>query len=181
MQLLSQMQIIEKYSLTDGLTGVSNRRFFDRQLEAEWNRAARNSSPLGLLFLDIDYFKEFNDKFGHLSGDRALKTFANVIVETIQRKSDYVYRCGGEEFAVILPETPTDGAAVVAEKIRINVENTPIDFDDRIANITTSIGVGSIIPKPSTFPHGMTEFCEELDKALYKAKRDGRNRVVVWD
>jgi diguanylate cyclase (GGDEF)-like protein len=179
MQSITQMQVIEKYSLTDGLTGVSNRRFFDQQIEAEWNRAARNKSPLSLLMLDIDFFKDFNDTYGHLSGDYALKTFANVIVSTVQRKSDYVYRCGGEEFSVILPDTPRDGAIIVGERIRANVENTPLKLNDKITNITTSVSVGTIIPEPGSFPQSMTDFYEALDQTLYKAKRNGRNRVEV--
>jgi diguanylate cyclase (GGDEF)-like protein len=181
MQLISQMQIIEKYSLTDSLTGVSNRRFFDQQMEAEWNRSARNKLPLGLLMLDIDNFKVFNDTYGHISGDYALKTFANIIVSTVQRKSDYVYRCGGEEFAVILPDTPKEGAAIVAERIRLNVENTPLKLESKITNITTSISAGSIIPRPGSYPTGMTVFCEAMDKTLYAAKHNGRNRVEVLD
>ncbi|MCL2456936.1 MAG: diguanylate cyclase, partial [Defluviitaleaceae bacterium] len=180
MQLIAQMRLIERFSLTDGLTGVSNRRAFDQQLEAEWNRALRNNSPLSLLMLDIDHFKKFNDSHGHLNGDCALKTFANVIVKTVQRGTDYVFRWGGEEFAVILPETPIKGALLVAERIRANVANIPLNIGDKIINITTSIGVGSIVPD-AVSPHGMNEFCENLDKALYRAKTNGRNRVEISD
>jgi diguanylate cyclase (GGDEF)-like protein len=179
MQLIMQMRIIERFSLTDGLTGVNNRRCFDQQLEAEWNRAARNDTWLGMLMMDIDRFKSFNDNFGHLNGDHALKTVANVLVDTIQRGSDYVFRWGGEEFAVLLPETPLDGVILVAEKIRKNIETTPIIMGDKTENLTISIGASSIMVEPATFPHGTEEFCEGLDKALYKAKHNGRNRVEI--
>jgi diguanylate cyclase (GGDEF)-like protein len=179
MQLLTQMRIIERFSLTDGLTGANNRRCFDQQLEAEWNRAARNSAPLSMLMFDIDHFKKFNDTYGHLNGDHALKTFANVLTNTIQRGSDYVFRWGGEEFAALLPDTPLDGAITLAEKIREKIAATPIIMGKESTRITTSIGVSSTVPNHTTYPWGAAEFCEGLDKALYKAKKEGRNRVEV--
>jgi len=181
MQLITQMRIIERFSLTDGLTGVNNRRCFDQQLEVEWNRAARNGAPLSMLMLDIDHFKKFNDNYGHLNGDHALKTVANVLTNTIQRGTDYVFRWGGEEFSVILPETPINGAVNVAEKIRTNIASTPIFMGKETVRITTSIGVSTIVPDPATYPWGAAEFCEGIDKALYKAKSNGRNRVEVAD
>jgi diguanylate cyclase (GGDEF)-like protein len=179
MQLLMQMRIIERFSLTDGLTGANNRRCFDQQLEVEWNRAARNGAPLSMLMLDIDHFKKFNDTYGHLNGDHALKTVASVLTSTIKRGSDYVFRWGGEEFAVLLPETPINGATKVAEKIRKNISAEPIVMGKDTVHITTSIGVSSIIPNPATYPWGAAEFCEGLDKALYRAKENGRNRVEI--
>jgi diguanylate cyclase (GGDEF)-like protein len=179
MQLITQMRIIERFSLTDGLTGVNNRRCFDQQLEIEWNRAARNGAPLSMLMLDIDHFKKFNDNYGHLNGDHALKTVANVLTETIQRGTDYVFRWGGEEFAVILPETPAPGALNVAEKIRTNISATPIVMGKDNVQITTSVGVSTIVPDPNTYPYGAAKFCEGMDKALYRAKENGRNRVEV--
>ncbi|MCL1885060.1 MAG: diguanylate cyclase [Defluviitaleaceae bacterium] len=179
MQLINNMRIIQRFSLTDGLTGVNNRRCFDQQFESEWNRAARNSSPISMLMLDIDHFKKFNDTHGHLNGDHALKTFASILTSTIQRGSDYVFRWGGEEFAIILPETPQDGAICVAEKVRQNVAATPIVMGKDSVRITISVGVASIIPEPATFPWAAADFCEGLDKALYRAKSRGRNRVEV--
>ena len=181
MKLINQMRIIERFSLTDGLTGVNNRRCFDIQLEMEWNRAVRSGMPLSMLMLDIDHFKAFNDKFGHLNGDIALKTVGKVLINAIQRGSDYVFRWGGEEFAVILPETPVKGALTVAERIRNNIAATPIIMGKEAAHLTISIGTGTTIPdslNPSDSPEG---FCESIDKALYKAKNDGRNRVELAD
>ena len=179
LKLIDQMRTIERFSLTDGLTGVNNRRCFDQQMEIEWARAARNGSWLSLLMMDIDYFKKFNDSYGHLNGDIALKTVANVLRNTVQRGSDYVFRWGGEEFAIILQDTPSDGAAIVAEKIRAQIESTPVICNGEEIYITASIGASAIIPQPSTYPKAMEGFCEEVDKSLYKAKELGRNRVVV--
>jgi diguanylate cyclase (GGDEF)-like protein len=179
MKLIKQMRIIERFSLTDGLTGVNNRRCFNQQFESEWNRAARNGLPISLLMADIDCFKAFNDKHGHLNGDLALKTIASVLVKTVLRGTDYVFRWGGEEFAVILPETPVEGAAIVAEKIRQNIEATPIAIANETVYVTISIGASAIVPKPGTYPSGSSEFTESIDKALYSAKRNGRNRVEL--
>jgi len=180
LQLIHQMRMIERFSLTDGLTGVNNRRSYDKQIELEWNRAARNGSRVSLLMLDVDKFKNFNDTHGHINGDTALKVVASTIKDSVQRGSDYVFRWGGEEFAVILPDTPIEGAMVVAEKIRKNIERTPvlINTGDEIS-ITISIGLSAIIPAPASYPSGLEAFHQTVDKALYKAKELGRNRVCV--
>ncbi|MCL1863887.1 MAG: diguanylate cyclase [Defluviitaleaceae bacterium] len=181
MQLITQMRIIERFSLTDGLTGVSNRRCFDQQLEIEWNRAARNETSLSMLMLDIDHFKAFNDNNGHLNGDHALKAVARTLINTVQRGADYVFRWGGEEFAIILPETPQSGALIVAEKILYNVSATPILIGHDVVSVTASIGVATTVPKPATYPWDAVDFCESLDKALYSAKNNGRNRIEIAD
>ena len=178
-KLLTQMRMIERFSLTDGLTGVNNRRCFDQQLEIEWNRSSRNGTWLSLLMMDIDRFKAFNDKRGHLNGDVALKTVANVLVNTVRRGSDYVFRWGGEEFAIILPETHAEGAKTVAENIRENIAATSIIFNGNETNVTASIGASAIIPQSSGSSCGINDFCEGVDKALYRAKQSGRNRVVM--
>jgi len=178
LKLVEQMQIIERFSFTDGLTGINNRRFYDKQLSSEWTRAGRHQHALSLFMVDIDFFKTFNDEHGHLNGDIALKTAATVLVSTVHRGTDYVFRWGGEEFAVLLPGTPIDGAMVVAERIRRNIENTPIQLADKTVQITVSIGVTTTVPPQGCFPEGMQRFCETADEALYKAKELGRNRVV---
>lgn len=177
MQLITQMHIIERFSLTDSLTGLNNRRCYDQQFETEWNRAARNNAPFSLIMIDIDNFKMFNDTYGHLNGDHALRTVANVLIGTVKRGTDYVFRWGGEEFAVILPDTPRDGAANVAEKIRANAAATPIVMGKEAVNITISLGAGTLVPEPSSYPWFAAKFCESVDQALYKAKRGGKNRV----
>ena len=179
LQLISQMRTIERFSLTDGLTGANNRRCFDQQTEAEWNRAARYGSWLSMMMLDIDHFKKFNDKYGHLSGDAALKTLANVLSDSVLRGADCVFRWGGEEFAVLLPDTPLEGAAVVAEKIRKTVETTPIICGDEVTYVTVSIGISSTQPVPGGYHQDAEVFYNIVDKALYKAKNSGRNKVVV--
>ncbi|MCL2049700.1 MAG: diguanylate cyclase [Defluviitaleaceae bacterium] len=181
MQLITQTRIIERISLTDGLTGVSNRRCFDQQLEQEWNRASRNHSSLGLFMLDIDYFKKLNDTYGHAHGDLALKSIADVIVQTVKRGTDFVYRWGGEEFAVILPETPIKGALLVAEKVRLNIEGSVLKIDNKEIKMTASIGVGATVPEHGSYPHKAEAFCERIDKALYQAKTNGRNRIELAD
>ncbi|MDR0273133.1 MAG: diguanylate cyclase [Clostridiales bacterium] len=179
MKMIAQMKTIERFSLIDGLTGVNNRRSFDRQLETEWNRAARSGMPLSMLMLDIDHFKAFNDKYGHLNGDTALKTVANVLVDSLQRGTDFVFRWGGEEFAVLLPETPLKGALVVAERMRKNISSTPVSVGNKNVNITISIGAATTIPDTSN--SDVSDFCETIDKALYKSKNNGRNRVEIAD
>jgi len=183
LKLLNQMRTIERFSLTDGLTSVNNRRCFDKQIELEWNRAARNSSWISLLMLDIDNFKQFNDTYGHMNGDIALKTVANTLKETVQRGTDYVFRWGGEEFAAILPETPIEGAKIVAEKIRTCINETPIVICNKQVDVTISVGASSIIPKPGSYPFTIEKFCDVVDRSLYKAKQLGRNRVqaITYD
>ena len=178
MKLLEQMRIIESFSLTDGLTGIKNRRCFEQTIRNEWNHAKRASEWLGMLMLDLDKFKNFNDKYGHLYGDTCLKTVASVIQSSILRDSDSVFRWGGEEFAILLPITPPKGVCTVAEVIRKNIAATPIQLGDKTVFVTASIGAGAIIPDPNhNFEESFEVFHAKLDKALYQAKAKGRNRV----
>jgi len=177
LRLIEQMKFIENISLTDGLTGIGNRRNFDQTVKAEWNHARRTKEHFSMLLLDIDRFKLFNDTYGHLNGDVCLKTVASVIDDSLDRESDTVFRWGGEEFAVLLPCTPTEGAMMVAERIRENVAAMPIRHGDKTTSVTISIGVGSIIPPDVGFEDAFTEFSSRIDRALYCAKENGRNRV----
>ena len=177
LQLVAQMKIIENLSLTDGLTGIDNRRSFDHAIKSAWSYARRSNSIFSILMLDIDKFKLFNDKYGHLNGDNCLKIVANTILSSLDRGSDTVYRWGGEEFAVILPYTPLDGAMVIAERIRENIANTPIEVNGETAFVTISISVGSVEPTYMDFDESVVDFFTKLDKALYIAKHNGRNRV----
>ncbi|MCL2752874.1 MAG: diguanylate cyclase [Defluviitaleaceae bacterium] len=176
-QLIKQMKIIESYGFRDGLTGANNRRSFDQSIVREWSRAARNQEWLGMLMLDVDFFKKFNDTYGHLNGDICLKMVADVMRNTVKRGGDLVFRWGGEEFVVILPNTPLEGAVAVAEQIRENIAKTPMHIDGEDVFVTISIGVDSIIPKAESRKADFENFYENIDKALYKAKSNGRNRV----
>lgn len=177
LQLVSQMQAIRNFSLTDGLTGINNRRNFDQMVKSTWNYAKRAKECFSVLLLDIDKFKQFNDKYGYLNGDICLKTVANTMQDSIDRGSDSAYRWGGEEFAVLLPSTPIEGATIIAERIRESIADTPIHLGGEPVFVTVSIGAGSIFPADLDFDETFLAFCRKLDKALYRAKENGRNRV----
>jgi len=161
-------------SRTDGLTGIANRRHFDHFLENEWARAIRNHSPISLLIFDIDYFKQYNDIYGHVKGDECLKLITNTAKRLIHRPSDLIARYGGEEFAVILPETTdTESIAqhILTEICKLKIPHKGSDINDYVS---ISIGCCTISPKK-----GMraTHLIELTDKALYRAKDAGRNNV----
>jgi len=174
-QLISQ-QKAHKEAITDGLTNLYNHRFFMNQLSQEMERSRRYQNPLSLLMIDIDNFKNYNDTNGHPAGDTVLKKVAQLFLKTV-RKSDYVTRYGGEEFAVLLPETPLLSAELVAEKLRRTIENE--HFDNQEAqpggNLTISVGVSE-----QTKDLNISEdFVKSADEALYKSKESGRNRVTL--
>jgi diguanylate cyclase (GGDEF)-like protein len=174
-ELIEQVRIIENLSITDGLTGVFNRRGFDQMIDDRRRRAALTGKPMGMLLLDVDKFKVFNDTHGHLNGDICLKVVADVVKDAAEREDGCVFRWGGEEFAVLLPGADADAAARIAERIRVNIENTLINLDGEAAHVTASIGAGTL--EPNNNEGGLGAFFEALDKALYRAKNDGRNRV----
>jgi len=168
---------LETLTITDALTGLYNRQYFDRTLDSQWDLASRSQSSLSILFLDIDFFKKVNDKYGHLVGDKALCHAANILKEITQRKSDMIARYGGEEFAIILPSTEHKDALILAENIRKRLENIPLISDDISINMTVSIGVNTIIPNNKS---SNMEFVDNVDKALYAAKHTGRNKVMSF-
>lgn len=165
-------QRLQALSTQDGLTGIRNRRYFDEKLEREWQRAIRNTDSLALLLIDIDFFKAFNDKYGHLAGDECLKSVAQVIEKTLTRPSDSVARYGGEEFAVILPETDVEGAVHVAENMRIAVEQKGIMVDGVTTHVTVSVGAAAILPTQDQEQQSLIAIA---DQSLYSAKSAGRN------
>jgi two-component system cell cycle response regulator len=173
-ELVSAEVKLRKLAVTDGLTGLYNYRAFRRQLHLEVSRSRRFGMPFSLLMMDIDHFKQYNDLFGHPSGDRVLKKFAQLVHERI-REVDCFARYGGEEFVLILPGTDKKSSMIVAEKLRVLVQNTSFPHVAKLPDkqVTVSIGV-------ATFPID-TQVEEELiqytDKALYKAKNNGRNRT----
>ena len=178
-KIIDQMRTIERLGLIDPLTKVSNRRGFENRFNAEWGRAIREQSPISFMLMDIDKFKNYNDTYGHHQGDVALKTFAEIASQTINRSTDFVARWGGEEFVILLPNTNTDGASEIAENVRKNVEATTVPTEDgAITRMTVSIGVNTVIPNADT---SAADFMSKADKALYEAKESGRNRVVLCE
>ncbi|HEY9900364.1 MAG TPA: diguanylate cyclase [Pantanalinema sp.] len=168
-------QTTQQLAITDGLTAVYNRRYFQRQLDNEFRRAPRFGYPIALILLDVDHFKQFNDTHGHLLGDQVLRSMAQILKESV-RETDVVARYGGEEFAVILPETTRDHALEVAERIRKNVaHHTFWGRGQTPVQVTVSIGVASRLAA-ETSAEAMIELS---DQALYEAKRTGRDRICV--
>jgi diguanylate cyclase (GGDEF)-like protein len=167
---------LERLSSMDGLTGIANRRTFDAVLEREWKRAQRSRKPLSLIMIDIDFFKQFNDCYGHQQGDECLRQVARVLAATLRRAADLAARYGGEEFALLLPETDLEQAVWLAKECRSRIIEQQIAFKhSTISNVVTiSLGVGTSVPVPGISPSALIEIA---DKALYRAKENGRNRV----
>jgi diguanylate cyclase (GGDEF)-like protein len=176
-ELKKYRDILENLSLIDGLTGIANRRHFDEVFDREWRRALRFTNPLSMIMIDIDFFKDYNDCYGHLEGDECLRTIARIIKESVNRGGDTVARYGGEEFSVLLPMTGAEKAFYLAEKVRENIEKMRIpNFRSEINGyVTVSVGVATDIPQRNTSP---STLIDNADKALYLAKNGGRNRVV---
>lgn len=164
-------------SVSDPLTGLANRRNFDHALESALARANRNAQPLSLLMIDVDHFKEFNDRYGHLCGDACLKAVAHAVARHAHRPDDLAARFGGEEFAVILADTDNDGAAAIAERIRTLIKDEPLTYAG-VASSRVSVSVGVA----TTPTHGSIDadgLIQAADRALYEAKRTGRDRVCT--
>ncbi|WP_432738645.1 sensor domain-containing diguanylate cyclase [Maridesulfovibrio sp. FT414] len=159
----------------DGLTRVFNRRSFDERLVEEFKRHQRLNTDLSLLMVDLDHFKNINDTYGHMAGDMVLEKVARLFESTL-RSTDFIARYGGEEFVILLPHTTEDNAAMLAERIRVKIEESTMAYQDKSFTVTASIGVASI--RPGCFERNNEIVCN-ADEALYKAKSTGRNRVVV--
>ncbi|WP_273526304.1 sensor domain-containing diguanylate cyclase [Pseudomonas sp.] len=177
-QLLQLQKQLEELSYQDGLTGVANRRMFDNRLQMEWSNAQRNRLPLSLILLDIDYFKQYNDHYGHVRGDDCLKSVGQALSGAAVRPRDLLARYGGEEFVLLLPETDAQAAAQVAERCRqlIRGQNIQHAHSQVAPLLTISLGVGTLIPGPFDQPQA---FLERVDRLLYKAKHQGRNQAVL--
>jgi diguanylate cyclase (GGDEF)-like protein len=162
----------------DGLTALANRRSFDEKLDKEWRRAIREGQSLSLLMLDIDFFKRYNDAYGHQKGDECLKIVAGIILTEMLRASDEAARYGGEEFAVILPNTASEGAKRVAERVcqALDAENIPHGDSPISHHVTISVGVATDSPP---FAESTASLITAADAALYRAKMLGRNRIVI--
>jgi diguanylate cyclase (GGDEF)-like protein len=170
---------LKRLSLVDGLTQLYNRRHFDEALELEWSRSNRSKAPLSLILCDIDHFKAFNDNYGHVAGDDALVKASKTIIETLKRPSDMPARYGGEEFVVILPDTPTVGAMIVAEQLRtaMNTLTIPHAFSNAANIVTMSFGVSTYYPNQTKASY--VELVKSADRGLYRAKKNGRNRIEL--
>ena len=177
-QLTESNEILQRLSTLDGLTGIANRRHFDAMLHTEWKMGLRHKTSLAVIMLDIDFFKKYNDGYGHQGGDDCLKAVAKILDETVNRPSDFIARYGGEEFVVILPRTDAKGAAVLAEQLRAQVQAKHIAhaFSDVADHVSISLGVAAIQPDSLTTPENLIT---KADEALYKAKESGRNRFCV--
>jgi diguanylate cyclase (GGDEF)-like protein/PAS domain S-box-containing protein len=176
-QLAALRKTLEQLSYQDDLTGVANRRMFDSVMEKEWNAARRSRQPLSLVILDIDYFKQYNDHYGHVQGDACLRQVAQTLLAASTRARDFLGRFGGEEFILILPDTDAPSAASVAERCRklileLDIAHAGSGIGTRL---TISAGVATIVP---TEEGERVEFIRQVDKRLYQAKMKGRNCVV---
>jgi len=168
---------LKELSVTDGLTQLKNRYYFDQAFKKEYKRAARESWPFSIIMIDIDYFKKINDEYGHLFGDYCLAKSAALIQSIVHRPSDTVARYGGEEIAILLPNTSLDGAIKLAEKIREHFRETEFTNSGVSQFLTVSLGVSSGTPKPNNQANAL-KLIEIADQCLYKAKENGRDQVV---
>lgn len=176
-QLEASNKKLQKLSMLDGLTGIANRRHFDEQLDSELQNARNSQTPISLVLVDIDYFKDFNDNYGHQMGDECLKRVASLLSKSCQNPMDLAARYGGEEFVVLLPGTSEESALSVANRFKKALHDTCIEHghSDVASCVTVSMGV-------STFDRGSDydakQLIENADKALYMAKETGRNRIL---
>ena len=166
-------------STRDGLTGILNRRYFEELLDKEWQRSLRDRRPLSLALLDVDFFKKYNDTYGHQAGDECLRQVTKTIINRIHRPGDFTARYGGEEFVVLMSNTTAGGAVKVGEDIRQLIENLRIPHEASDINqyVTISMGVASMIPSAV---NNSDELVKKADIALYYVKRSGRNRVLSY-
>ncbi len=175
-----QVDLLREMAFVDGLTGVANRRLFDERLESEWRRCSRGRHPLSVIMIDIDYFKRYNDHYGHQIGDDCLRLVANALKSRIRRPYDLLARYGGEEFICLLPETDLDGATAMAEVLLAEVRALKIEHLHGGAEqvVTVSLGVGCETFSVHSMDHGTTEtLIQRADAKLYHAKRAGRGQV----
>jgi len=194
LKMSGYINTIEKLCMMDALTGLSNRRGFDMRLDAELGRAFREKKPLGLIILDIDNFKVYNDTYGHPQGDCLLQAISEVLVKTVNRSADFIARWGGEEFFIILPDTDMNGTFKIAEQVRSNVMQITIpcgklnfiglnenvtkaqSADGSQPYVTVSLGASSKIPGEGD---STANFISEVDQLLYKAKNNGKNQTCI--
>ncbi len=171
-----QSDLLRKLVFLDGLTGAFNRRYFDQQICTEWGRAARNNTPMSLILLDVDFFKLFNDSYGHQAGDDALRAVANALKSCLRRPADLVARYGGEEFACVLPETSYLDALAIADELERKIRSLAIAHkNSNVAEVLTiSLGLATRV---GSSPSEVQDLIALADNLLYQAKHSGRGRV----
>ncbi|MBI1423365.1 MAG: diguanylate cyclase [Gammaproteobacteria bacterium] len=176
-KLLTLQKELEELSFNDGLTGISNRRKFDMIMQTEWNNARRTRQPLSVMLIDIDFFKQYNDFYGHLQGDDCIRLVAQLLNSAVARPRDLVARFGGEEFVMVLPETDHASALRIANKCQRLIQDQKIPHEKSSVSdlVTVSVGVSTIIPEDNK----LDKFIKSVDRLLYKAKKNGRNRIEV--
>lgn len=175
LELQQKTQLLMNLASLDPLTGLANRRTFDAVFERYWSLHYRQTTPLSLLFCDIDYFKKINDRFGHDGGDQCLVQMARVLMSIAKRPSDLVCRYGGEEFLVLLPNTQQAAALALTRKAMETLSQTIISLDEESVTLTASWGLASVIPDQQ---HSGQTLIQRADRLLYQAKTEGRNRVI---
>ena len=178
-ELINLNEALDRQASTDGLTGVANRWHLNEFVQREWARAVRENTTVAVIMVDIDFFKAYNDTYGHLAGDECLKRVARQLKNNIKRPADLVARYGGEEFAIVLPNTDVQGAEVIAENCRKSIETLAIVHGASSVSsvVTVSLGVAG---SREAQCRAATDLFEGADSALYQAKQLGRNRVVVF-
>ncbi|KAB2839160.1 MAG: diguanylate cyclase, partial [Burkholderiales bacterium] len=178
LELKRSRDLLARLTTVDHLTGISNRRRYDEYLELEWRRAARDQTPIALIAIDIDHFKAYNDLYGHPKGDTCLIAVAQALAQSVSRTPDLIARCGGEEFACVLPGTDAIGASHLADEMLTRVLALEMEHARSATHekVTVSIGVAAMIPDPEEPAQTLVALA---DAALYQAKAEGRNRVVV--
>ncbi len=177
-QLLETNLELQRLTHSDGLTGLANRRYFDEYFGAEWRRALREQREMALLMIDVDNFKIYNDTYGHIAGDDVLRRVARTIADAASRPADLAARFGGEEFVMVLPNTSAAGAALIAEKVRAQIEAMAIAHVGSAngRHVTISLGGAALVPRTHM---ASTSLIESADLALYRAKQQGKNRVEM--
>ena len=180
LELKRSRDILENLSTVDALTGIANRRRFDEYYNGEWKRSVREATQLSLIMMDIDFFKLYNDNYGHSSGDECLKRVAKCLDGLVHRASDLLARYGGEEFVCVLPKTNLRGTVQIAEKMRKRVEKLQIEHRHSTISdyVTISLGTATYLPNKQL---GAEKLINEADKCLYSAKAEGRNRSKSID
>jgi diguanylate cyclase (GGDEF)-like protein len=179
--LRQSQEILKQQSITDSLTGLYNRRYFNKLAEEEIDRFFRYLRPLSIIMFDIDFFKRVNDIFGHIVGDNVLKMVAFVTKNQI-RTNDIAVRYGGEEFIVLLPETSLEDAVILAERLKRQIEISVIQTEQQPISVTASFGVSNYFIKMNEKSRDrmLSEFIDNADKALYASKKNGRNKVSIF-